>query len=930
MPEGCTKADIATKAYGLGHAYALSGVYTLAELGLQAPPLTITGKVRKEVLKEVLSKHLEKLSSVNEMAPVIGDEMAPPNGDEMAPPNGDEHVNEDATVNHDSAVNHVEKEVHENEDPPADEASRLNEDLLVKEELPPLESSVVNEDTHVKEVPLSNDDSLVSNEIQDDSSEPSSEEAPLSEDTYLSEELPPSEDAPCSKDADHPPEAPISEDTVVQRDVSVNGHEDVKEDVVVNEDAHFNGDSSVHENGYINGIEHSSSSNEEHISECADTTAATKGQEDVAALVDGSANGQSHANEETHVIGDKTDGDAHNNAPAPAPAVAAVSPETQPSRDPGDSALDGTIGKLCSIWESLVGIRPSPDANLQEFADSITVLRYCDRILKTMGLRLYLQDFTNHQTLREQAELLDSRGHKHQPSSGSIRSLPKPEPLFSAPQVGENGNVASSNNGTISQRQTTPAISITQSAPQSPFGYYSTVAQPVSGPVDLQNAPGFLASAATTLEVQGLELSDAEDALPIKDYFQQILAGARPQSYRHRMCFGVRSSTRQKVRKAIEIALTSRPILRTLLARLPNGYQYHLVVRPCDKLFSKIITEYEVPDAEALREALASDAAEDFPESLMAQIKIVSLKGEISICTTYSHSVFDLLSIEPFQTDIDRLLTSHDMDQVVIPPLTPFKLFADLTNMYQSSPPAQASVDYTIKRLRGISKFQPAIWPPQRAPGLMIAADGDAMPASDREARAAARAERWAASGEPWDARAAADFRFPRSSRVVNLRDMDAIRTQRRVDPSVVAKAALAVFNALQTGERYALFSTVEAARSWPFVPDWMSALLPPAMSVDGPTCEWVLHMPRVDVAAGAETVGAFLARLAAEQDALAAHAHAPWFRVLDGLGAEEAAVAVEASRRQTFVWDVSMRFVGGSSEYGALKPVARYDWADW
>ncbi len=198
----------------------------------------------------------------------------------------------------------------------------------------------------------------------------------------------------------------------------------------------------------------------------------------------------------------------------------------------------------------------------------------------------------------------------------------------------------------------------------------------------------------------------------------------------------------------------------------------------------------------------------------------------------------------------------------------------------------------------------------------MIGSDEDSMHVAER---AACRNEIWADAGLVWDATTAKTWRFPRLSRIINVPDMMRIRNEFKIDPSIVVKAALAVFNVRQTGQPFAIFNSVEAARSWPFIPPWVEKMLPHAMTIDGPTVEWVLNMIKVDSHPPGqvnepETIGQLAGRLQREQASLEKHAHAPWLKVLEGLGPEESAAVVDASCRQTFVWDATMRLMGHST----------------
>lgn len=137
------------------------------------------------------------------------------------------------------------------------------------------------------------------------------------------------------------------------------------------------------------------------------------------------------------------------------------------------------------------------------------------------------------------------------------------------------------------------------------------------------------------------------------------------------------------------------------------------------------------------------------------------------------------------------------------------------------------------------------------------------------------------------------------------------------------------MFNAIKTGTSYALFSTWESGRTWPFVPSWMEKVLPPPMDINGPTVAWVLQILEV---LRDEKVSDFLQRMSREQDTVRRNQHAPWDQVLKELK-EESSIAVDASYRQSFVWDMTIGLWNSKAiqdDFEVLKPVGRFDWADW
>jgi hypothetical protein len=78
--------------------------------------------------------------------------------------------------------------------------------------------------------------------------------------------------------------------------------------------------------------------------------------------------------------------------------------------EPERTEVVETIEKLTAIWSTLVVIAPLKTDSILEFADSITLLRYCDKVWRTLGKKLYIQDFVAFETIEKQAELLQTRG----------------------------------------------------------------------------------------------------------------------------------------------------------------------------------------------------------------------------------------------------------------------------------------------------------------------------------------------------------------------------------------------------------------------------------------------------------------------------------------------------------------------------------------
>ncbi|KAE9377406.1 acetyl-CoA synthetase-like protein [Stipitochalara longipes BDJ] len=538
-----------------------------------------------------------------------------------------------------------------------------------------------------------------------------------------------------------------------------------------------------------------------------------------------------------------------------------------------DAEVAETIKQLTEVWSTLVLKAPGKDDAIFDFADSITLLRYTDKIWRTLGKKLYLQDFLIYDTVEKQARLLQTREKE-------------------ATKEADSGTFTLSANEMTRQKDGPPGVADIAHVNGSPERFIET----------RHATSGVLAPLNLCWE------KDVEDIIPIKDAFFAIADGPRPQSFRHRMAFSISGKSPSEIRLALGKGLDSRPLFRTLLVKMPDKTPIHVVIRPSKALYEVLITEKHDLTEDEIHDLTLDDEGVSFSRTQMVQAIIAhsSQSSTSTLIITYNHSVFDALSMIPWIRDLDLLISDSETKLLAS---TPFKLFADMLHSHAYSQPATLSVNYFVSRFTGISQHTAAFWPPQRAPGWMIANDADAP---DRISRTAAREGRTA-------------IRYPRIVTKTQVPHMAALKTK-GIQPVIVVKTAIALFNTLQTGQEYTFFNTLDTGRSWPFMPSWIP--LPPAMSIDGPTLEFtgnMLHIPRN------ETVGDLLMRMVKDSEELSTHAHAPLFRVLDGLG-REGPFVMQALLRQAFNWDVSLQYLD-YAKYGddlkALKLVERVDWPD-
>ncbi|KAF4450084.1 hypothetical protein F53441_6728 [Fusarium austroafricanum] len=544
------------------------------------------------------------------------------------------------------------------------------------------------------------------------------------------------------------------------------------------------------------------------------------------------------------------------------------------------------VDKLLDICEQLIGTRPLVTDSFKYLADSITLLRYCDNVLRVCGQRLFLQDFIENDTVEKQAHLLLSRKLQQ------ARLVITPDiPKFSPPQS--------------KQQAQTPSY-----APEPMSTSTSTLSE---------EKDTFFFSKRAVVRA-GFSPSEIEDVLPIRHSLHRTAIGSRPQSYHNRMVFRVCNVAQHQILRALQKALASRPMLRTIVFPASNGVPFHAVLASSSALVEQLVHEVEVDTEDDAWDVFKDDSVQTHSSPLMFHAHVVRTMsdGQLFLSFTFNHSVFDALSITQWYHELDHWIRDINTN---IPSLTPYRLFSDLFTQYEDSEPAQKSVAFHVQKLRGISRFGHALWPPQRAPGMMICNDQGSPYAKERRR---ARDRVW--NGE-WDSRAH-EFQYPRSGRVVTLSGLKRLQDEHNIHPSLFTKSAIALFNVLQTGSSHAFLSVWESARSWPFIPKWMDKLLPPAMSIDGPTVQWILNMFEVT---RNETVLEFLQRVVAESEETKQHEHVPWNKVVQNLS-DEGPAAVDASFRQAFVWDITLAMSfssGAQSNFSTLEPIARYDWPD-
>lgn len=467
-------------------------------------------------------------------------------------------------------------------------------------------------------------------------------------------------------------------------------------------------------------------------------------------------------------------------------------------------------------WEQLIGVRPLPDDEVRHFADSITILQYCDAVQRR-GVGLYFSDFGEGVTVQRQLDILSSR------LAGAVSSS---STLIQAAQDSASEN--STQDSHISDSDTT--------------------------------------STDDSLKEHKLT-SHSDLTLPIRSSHHRMIAGKRPQSFNVRLILQVHKTS--NLRAALGRLLRAHPLLRATQCN-----KEHLVWEDSPRI------EESDADSSQIGRLFCINAG----SKNMFNAKIARCGPATHLILTFNHSVVDALSLWSFHRNLDLLLEDPD---AVLPSKTSYSLFVELYESYKDSSLANQAVGYHVNRLWGISRIPEAIFPSY---------DGEIHPDSHR------------------------------SARVVRILSLPDLLSMHSIKPDIFTRCAVILFNVLETSSRHAIFTSWESARSWPFIPPALADFLPNPMDIDGPTVEWVLNLYSVDQA---ETLLSFMQRVKVECAEMQKHVHAPWDRIQKEMPMESSLLET-ASYRQSFVWDMSLGFTGGRSQFNNMSLINRYDWAEW
>ena len=361
----------------------------------------------------------------------------------------------------------------------------------------------------------------------------------------------------------------------------------------------------------------------------------------------------------------------------------------------------------------------------------------------------------------------------------------------------------------------------------------------------------------------------------------------------HKVVIMTSVSDPRLVREALELCLSRWPIFRSLAVEYSENLRLLVALRAQRSFFDRAISTHpEVGSVEALEELPIHVAPQRTGMVFQglpfgAVIAQVRSTGTIGVIFSANHAVYDGRSLRGWMIDLDRILRSESPVN-----RAPYKLFADAYYSYQDSALAKEGQEHH----KGVLKHGPALfdalWPfGKDLVPVRTTAKGNSSRLSSNPIKELLD------QSAPQNISHATKFAESTEQTRICPNMTDAYKN-RGMRASTVVKMAICLFNCLQTGKEYAIFTVFTGGETWPFIHQDIAAHLPSPYRIAGPTMTSQVTVTKIDYD---ETINQFFARIKEEQNLSLLHQHVPrrLFPQIDemceGLGPQ--------ASRQVFDW---------------------------
>ena len=362
--------------------------------------------------------------------------------------------------------------------------------------------------------------------------------------------------------------------------------------------------------------------------------------------------------------------------------------------------------------------------------------------------------------------------------------------------------------------------------------------------------------AAPELERLGLSWDhDVEDILPVLLPATKLFLRDFPNP--HIRVVETSSQDLSRFEAALKASLERLPTYRSIAIDAGGPNPVFVVLRCNARYFKAAVTPcVEVDDGNALMKIrLPSQHRKgELPRGLLFRAIIARRQdlGTLGLLQLVCHAVMDAVVVTMWQHFFAVSLRGGIPSDPV-----PYGTFLNMYHSNMNSQNAQQAIRSHLKRLTGISALEKSVFPPLAPVGDRVQT---ALPQTLSESTGKLEAVELYAHIS----------RHYLSRRVPMLRTC---RQQGGARPSIICKAAIVIYNCLMTDSNTAMMLLLLGGRSWPFVDDSISRLLPNPNEVAGPTKTSAIDVTKLD---WKETIGRFLKRLDQEQKELLLYVHCP------------------------------------------------------
>ena len=374
-------------------------------------------------------------------------------------------------------------------------------------------------------------------------------------------------------------------------------------------------------------------------------------------------------------------------------------------------------------------------------------------------------------------------------------------------------------------------------------------------------------------ELRKLNLSweDVEEVIPAAPPAARQFLTNLPN--RHTHFYLAKAHSIDEVTFAAKSVLESWQLLRSVAIDAGEGPPILVTLRCNARYLAQAIT---IP-ADVQNEAELDEISLDgiyrrgkVAEGLLCKIAVVKV-GSIGTCAigfNISHAVLDQSTFGMFLADVHAFLNGGVACEKV-----KWSLFANAYRCYSLSLAAEDAITFHSRRLEGLGSYSGSLWP-----GTKSLTASEEVLASQEKNKACEQ------------------------DHIVRYADCQKYPTfqcclDRAIRPVFIVKAAIALFNSIQTDTLTALISVTLSGRSWPFLDESIARYLPDPKLIAGPTLSLATDIVQMKPE---ESIYEMLMRLTHEQVLLTRYEHCP-LRILDKLSAQDR--LLWGKRRQIFNW---------------------------